>query len=606
MKTAKCWHLQRYTRSGGISGEGVRNLLEASGFKHREDLIAREAIQNSVDAHDDVQGHKVRVTIRKEVLTGARKKAFVSLLALDELGQNEELVKGTPKDSPLRKLHTPDPLGLLYIEDFNTVGLGGGLTDLKGNYYRLLFLIGDAQKAETDDDLGGSYGYGKSVYSSNSSSSTIVTYSVFKPTLKTNGNYARLLGSTFQKSMVKGDVGYTGRGWFGSSDIEEDVPGPITNESARDLAQELGFRKRSKTDYGTSILLIGTDTAGGDLSIERFRQAIETWWWPRILEDRLDIELVEQSQAKEPPRPKQRADLRPYIDCYQQLSNGSTPEIRVDKFNAHAETKFAMGAIALTAVSEDVYASQDPDEPGPGSRRVAIMRGPLMVVEYHAMGSERREPFVGVYQASPDINTYLRLSEPKEHNRWDDDARRLQQKPHGKSVIKAVYQRCHARVRDFQASLAPKKEQPKDRLAALDRLIGAAFSFKNGSNPNPSPTPGKTLIEFPNGVARMSKGNQAWIEAEIRIKLKPDQPSPQQLTIKPDAYILEDARRSRGRDPEDRLEVTVMELPSENQLALGVAPAVPIALSSDKWTKFRLVSQHYSADWMTELTVTVE
>src|SRR5260221_6273220 len=312
------WKLQRYKRDGGISGEGVKNLLEASGFKTREDLIIREALQNSVDAHDDVKGHKVKVVFRKVSLTGKKKKEFVALLALRELAEVGPLVKATPQDSPLRELDDKSPRKLLYIEDFNTKGLGGGLNDLKGNYYRLLFLVGDAMKAETDDDLGGSYGFGKSVYASNSSSSTIVAFSAFGPDPRTGNHYARLLGSTFQKAFTQGGKDYTGRGWFGGEKEEEGVPDPIINADAIKLAEKLGFSKRQKSDPGTSILLIGTETTQGDLSIERIRESIETWWWPRYIENRLDVELYEDEAKKEPPRPKKRTDLIDYIDCYLQ------------------------------------------------------------------------------------------------------------------------------------------------------------------------------------------------------------------------------------------------------------------------------------------------
>lgn len=326
------WKLQPFGRAGGISGEGVKNLLEASGFRTREDLIVREALQNSVDAHDDVKGHKVRVAIRKVTLSGKKKRDFVSLLSLDELANIAPILKSAPPDSPLHKLHGQQPLSLLFIEDFHTVGLGGGLTDLKGNFYRLLFLVGDAQKAETDDDLGGSYGYGKSVYASNSATSTIVAYSVFQPDGSTQDTYARLLGSTFQKSYRQGKKDFTGRGWFGDNkNVQEGVPDPLVDSQAMALAEKLGFRKRTKSDYGTSMLLIGTEISGDDISIDKIRQAIETWWWPRYIEDRLDIELYEDDQMKSPPRPKQRVDLKPYIDCYLQMSNGSSPEIKANK-----------------------------------------------------------------------------------------------------------------------------------------------------------------------------------------------------------------------------------------------------------------------------------
>lgn len=600
------WKLQTFGRAGGISGEGVKNLLEASGFKTREDLIVREALQNSVDAHDDVKEHKVKVVLRKVTLKGKKKKEFVSLLGLDELAGIGPMLKTTPTDSPLRELDGSKPLDLLYIEDFNTVGLGGGLTDLKGNYYRLLFLVGDAQKAEMDEDLGGSYGYGKSVYASNSATSTIVAFSVMKPDAKTEGRYARLLGCTFQKAFSHAGKEYTGRGWFGGKEVKDEVPDPLADGDAMALAEKLGFRKRKKSDVGTSILLIGTELSGAELSIERIRKAIETWWWPRYVEDRLDIEFYEDDQMKSPPRPKQRPDLKPYIECYEQMPNGSSGEIRVNKFYAHPGTGFQMGSIALRAVSEDAFGALDPDEPGPGARRVAMMRGPLMVVDYHHFGSERREPFIGVYRASSDINTYLKLSEPKEHHRWDAKARRLQQRPHGTDVVESLYKRCSVQVRDFQASLAPKKEQPRDRLEALDRLLGAAFAPKAAGNGGDGAMPGKALIEFPAGVNRVAEGSEVKIQADIRIKLKPDQSSPQELTVKSEAVILQDSSRSPGRDEDDALDVRMLDGASGQLLASGVPATTTLKLYNDKWVKLHVTSAKYTPDWIAELRVTVE
>jgi hypothetical protein len=354
------------------------------------------------------------------------------------------------------------------------------------------------------------------------------------------------------------------------------------------------------------MLLVGTEMSGTDLSIDRIRKAIETWWWPRYIEDRLDIELYEDDQMKSPPRPKQRPDLKPYIDCYEQMIHGSSADIRVNKFNAHSETGFQMGSIALKAVSEEAFAALDPSEPGPGARRVAMMRGPLMVVDYHHFGSERREPFVGVYHASADLNTYLRLSEPKEHHRWDAQARRLQQKDHGADVVKSVYQRCGSQVRDFQASLAPKKEQARDRLEELDRLLGTVFMTPSDGPRPPPPIAGKALIEFPGGVTRLEDGGDVRVQADIRVKLKPEEESPQELAVRSEALILQDANHSAGRDADDALEVSMLEAASNKLLARGTPAVTTIKLYNDRWVALRVVTAAYTSDWITELRITVE
>ena len=45
------WKFEETPEMGGPTGEGYRNTLNASGFS-KEAVLAREAIQNSVDAHD--------------------------------------------------------------------------------------------------------------------------------------------------------------------------------------------------------------------------------------------------------------------------------------------------------------------------------------------------------------------------------------------------------------------------------------------------------------------------------------------------------------------------------------------------------------------------
>ncbi len=288
------------------------------------------------------------------------------------------------------------------------------------------------------------------------------------------------------------------------------------------------------------------------------------------------------------------------------MANGGSSDVRVNKFNAHSPTGFQMGSIGLKAVSEEVCASRASDDPGPGARRVAMMRGPLMVVDYHQFGTERREPFVGVYKAPSDINTYLRLSEPKEHHRWDENARRLQVKPHGNNVVESVMRRCGIQVRDFQASLAPKKEQPKDRLDAMDRLLGHAFSRSGGTREPKPPTYGKAFIEFPNGVERLEESSGTRVSAEVRLRLKPDLVSPQEVTVSSQVFILQDASRTKGQEAEDALPVDIYEMPSKKKLASGVAPQVKVELFKDQWTTLKVLSAEYSRDWVIELDVTVD
>jgi hypothetical protein len=69
------------------------------------------------------------------------------------------------------------PIRNLLVEDFRTTGLIGDWKSDKSNFRRFLLSLGDDAKLDDKKRTGGSYGYGKSVYSSNSSLALIFVYS---------------------------------------------------------------------------------------------------------------------------------------------------------------------------------------------------------------------------------------------------------------------------------------------------------------------------------------------------------------------------------------------------------------------------------------------
>src|SRR5690242_14149712 len=117
---------------GGAAGEAYANTLKSPGMQP-EHVLAREAIQNSVDAGLD--GRKVRVRFRHLSLTGAAKKAFVNaadLNAIADRAQHLELAK----PNCLEVLDKPrTALSLVYVEDYNAEGLSGDPHDKGSNFY---------------------------------------------------------------------------------------------------------------------------------------------------------------------------------------------------------------------------------------------------------------------------------------------------------------------------------------------------------------------------------------------------------------------------------------------------------------------------------------
>ena len=110
------WIFQESDPMGGATGEAFANTLKSPGMQP-EHVLAREAIQNSVDA--GIEGEKVRVLFRQVQLTGNAKANFLESAGLDNIAARaDQLDLAEPNCfATLEKPRTP--LSLLYVEDHN-------------------------------------------------------------------------------------------------------------------------------------------------------------------------------------------------------------------------------------------------------------------------------------------------------------------------------------------------------------------------------------------------------------------------------------------------------------------------------------------------------
>ena len=188
------WTLERVPIMGGATGEAFVNPLHGTGMPVAS-VLAREAIQNSVDAWQRDRADKAKVVFRRVSLTGKAKREFVAVAGLDTEFLRRRKILGFQQDHCIDSLGKPNaPLHILYIEDYGTHGLYGNPHDSKSHFFRLLLSLGDSAKSRNRKDSGGSYGYGKAVYSANSRIHTILAYSVFDPRDDGEKHHARLMG----------------------------------------------------------------------------------------------------------------------------------------------------------------------------------------------------------------------------------------------------------------------------------------------------------------------------------------------------------------------------------------------------------------------------
>jgi hypothetical protein len=272
------WIYEPTPPMGGATGGAYANTISGTGMELGA-VLAREAIQNSVDADDD-DDIRVRVRFEARELHGAVKRAFVKAAALSDIRRRLDALK-LPQGNCLTELDSASvPIRNLLVEDFRTSGLLGDWASDKSNFHRFLLTLGDSAKLE-EKRSGGSYRYGKSAYSSNSSIATIFVYS---GTRDDHGQPITLLmGCAYQRAHRLDDRPFTGRAWFGRDKTGQPsgvpVVSPFLEEGADAAASRLGIPLRGPDEFGTSVMIIDTD-----VRIQEIVRGVEDFWWPRIQE----------------------------------------------------------------------------------------------------------------------------------------------------------------------------------------------------------------------------------------------------------------------------------------------------------------------------------
>jgi hypothetical protein len=575
-------------------GSTSTQAFEGHSFETEEDLLVRETVQNAKDVacSDKV---KPRIVFRSVTLKGSEKRDFLKAVELRELFADKALVERTPKFSELRTIHNSEhPLRLTYIEDFNTTGLDGRLDDPRGNWMRFN-LHGDAAKLEEEGKIG-SYGQGKAVLARGAGTNTFLVYTAVTPT-KADRSTARLMGHTFQRWYEKDGVSRSGRGWWCKSVTSRADPIPFTDDDAHRRAIAAGFTPRRKGETGTSFLLIGANPGNRLIALKAIRRAIETWWWPSLLNNELDVELWEDGKRVQDPSPRLRIDLQPYIACKAKLETGIGEAVDRTFNREHGKQ---LGRLALTlAADESIFDSPlHPKSPGP--RRIARMRAASgMITEYKEFGTEKRLSFVGFFLADPEVDEALKFSEPAEHDSWSPVNQRLAGIKHGPDLVKAIENRTSAACYAFQRDNSESREPPAERLPELESLLGAAF-VERGDAPSGRPKKKndrdlrQTVVDFPNAesgrITAVYGRTSNQLDFLIRYRLRPGIDRRAQVRAAIKVNVAEDARCERG----EPLEVEIIDQSIKRTVFRGLDAKFKIDLSPGKAKTFRVKSVPYA------------
>lgn len=586
MTQAENWHYEDEPLNGGAGGEVFKSIFNGSGLDAASRL-AREALQNSVDAARG--GEVAQVTLQMKVYSGDTLDRFWSAAGLDLFTQRVGAL-GLHEENALRQ--RTDELRVLQVIDSGTTGLAGDPTSPGSKLRKLLMEIGGSQKVVDGGPSGGSYGFGKAVYSASSRIAVIFVYS------RTHDHHGQpislLMGCAYHKAHEFDGQRTSGRAFFGSPvELKHAVRyDAFTGDEADRLAAELGMT-RDEADLGTTIAIVDCP-----LLMDDIRRGVERSWWPKIFRDGFRVKLLNENGQRLHARPLQDPELVPLIEALN-VALGTSPEQSGKsrrKANFNKVDGRSLGQLGLFVINEP----QDVDEQSEQADlrdTIALVRSPGMVVQYYGKRQVSHPPVVGVFLADDDVDDILRRSEPPEHDRWDPNADRLEPTKKERDVVQAIHSRIWQELRTFQKTARPPEKATGNKFLLLERELAKMFG-PTGKREQTGEGKGETPISLRSEVAIVQEGSALRMEGQVTIQLKDDQDVSLPVVVSMQLSSVDEG--GHHIDPIALIAVFkgAEAIPSDNdQWRLTLSPGEKIEVSVE--------SVPYESDWTVEFVPSV-
>ena len=522
-----------------------------------ESRLAREVIQNSVDA--TLPNKKTSVLIWNKVLSGQEVLTFRNLIGFKDSDSpfsrlNKLGLKVRNAYTQMKSKAKSPSFSVTIVEDRNTCGLCYDEPDGKDRFDELCLSYGQDSTAAAAE-RGGSYGFGKGVYEESSDCNTFIVYSVYEPNPNSPsdpGSHARLFGCATFDGHTVGNTSFKGRALFGVYEKRQGQTEcrPILDDDAHRMAQQLGFLERKPTEYGTSIMIIGST-----IGMDALRTAVEDYWWPRIYSNQLSVELWEDDDPIKPPEPREREDLKPYLRCYSLIDEKMAPDEdeRLIKLQRESGSAAQPGQLALKPLpQQDEDSIDDAASDTDLDSTVALIRSnPKMVVEYLDPGGRAAANFVGVFLSHPDVEQELHLSEPPAHNSWAPNSPRLSEAyaedpakmEAAQGLVESILNRIKSRTREFRRNLVPAQlPQVVTGSRTLQNMLARIMSTPNVWPPPPPPRPASANpFNLRIREGRKNFDGQSRVTASIAIGLSENAPTETaEVVVNVEPYVVMD------------------------------------------------------------------
>jgi hypothetical protein len=552
------------TRNSSTGNASQKALLAGGNDPFsNEDKFIREVLQNSCDAAISNE-EDTYVIFRACWLDDKHEQAWNRELSIAShlAPRISTAVPDFPEDNRLS--------AVLFIEDYSTHGLSYEYNEFESDskFYRFFFGSGDN---EDQGGSGGSFGYGKAVYTDNSRIRTIVAYSC---TIENGQTQKRMFGITrtkkydYERKMYSGYI-YHGRLAGGAEGTESQ---PICGDEADKLAHELGFKFREANETGTSIAVLGLARNPDDFLLE-LKKSTEIFWWKKIADRQLTVEFINTSGNSSMACPRDNPLLEPFLDIYETCT-GRREKPNPDKviyqeypMKSGMGIRYSPGKIVLIELRPGTEAA--PDTQSLLVNSIALFRSSGMVIEYRKPGgtSDSGKYVAGIFMANDKLNELLRSSEPASHWGWNDNSERIAELKAfqdleidlltSKRLIKSIKVRIDRKFNDFRDKLGETAQVSQASFRSLDKLMSELLGSGKSPGFGGSSARGVSII---NKAATIVPGNKSPLEqydCEVFISIEEGAPDESRnLIIK---HYLEIKGDDAANSTIDRLQSKVLE-----------------------------------------------
>jgi len=385
----------KFAPTGGGSIDGVNNPMISHFTGNYNYHLAREIIQNSLDAKLD-DSKPVVVKFNIETFSKSDFPGHDQLLKIFQLCQQFWPQKNTDAHSFIKtaiKCLNQDEISFLKCSDYNTIGLSGSDDDLTSSWFNLIKSRGSSSKYKGE---GGSFGIGKGAPFAASDIRTLFYFTKNKQGFSIFQGVAELLSFKEEDEIRRGCGSYGKNGHASLRDLREEIPER--------------FWRKSDVSSGLDIYIAGFKKQN-NWKAELIQSVLRNFWYA-IYKKELIVEVeeviiskntLEKHLVKNFFGESLKDDVEPTgnpLKYYKSVKNGKY----------HTENLKSLGNVEFYFLEIEEHMNY-----------VAMMRKPHMAVfskAYRYPGT-----YCGLFICDDKKgNQILRKMEPPTHNRWEPDS----------------------------------------------------------------------------------------------------------------------------------------------------------------------------------------